>query len=85
MPGWTTRGSSMNCRRARHLFVMEGICAYGTRRAARLSGHLARCPRCRREVDRFDRDGRLIRAAFLTLPLRPDFTEAVMRRIRGWR
>ena len=72
----------MNCDRACRLFVTEPAATYAGARPARLSRHLAVCASCRETARDLERDRRLIVAAFEFLPLRPDFTQVVMARIR---
>ena len=73
----------MRCSLARRLLVMEGAVGYGSVRGTGLGRHLGRCARCREEAAALAGEERLIRRAFSDLPLRPGFTEEVLRRIAG--
>ena len=76
----------MNCDRARRLFVTEysvneARVAYGAPGSRAVLEHFSNCVRCRQAVWNFERDRRLIKAAFEQLPLRADFTKQVLGRI----
>jgi hypothetical protein len=73
----------MRCREARRLLVMEETAEYGAPRRGGLRRHLAGCEPCRREVARMHAEVAVIRAAFLELPIRPDFAQGVWSRIGG--
>ena len=73
----------MRCSLARRLIVMEGVVGYGAAREVGLDRHLSRCACCQEEAAALAGEVRLLKKAFSELPLRPDFTEEVLRRIAG--
>ena len=71
----------MRWRDACRLLITEEVVGYGPPPRGSLRRHLDRCGVCREEAERLLREGELIRRAFRALPVRPDFTEEVMRRL----
>ena len=73
----------MRCRDARRFLITEEIVGYGPPPRGSLRRHLDRCGVCREEAVRLEREAELIRRAFATLSVQPEFTDEVMRRLEG--
>jgi len=73
----------MRCRDVCRLLVTEEVPGYGPPPRGAIRRHLDRCEVCREEAGRLDREARVLRRAFLSLPIRPDFTDGVWARIDG--